>query len=76
MKRKLDVITSKDLPGLRADLCAYVENDSFSPEFRAVCRETVAAIDVAVAEDRATNTRLQHALERFVSAGNAARQLC
>lgn len=70
-KRNKDEITSDDLPGLRADLCGYAEDKIFSPGFRAVCRETVAAIDVAIAEDAATNTRLQHALERFVAAGNA-----
>lgn len=74
--RKPDTITSDDLPGMRADLCDYAEGEHFSTEFRAVCRETVAAIDVATAENMATNTRLQHALERFVRAGNAERESC
>lgn len=71
-----DTITGDDLPALRADLCTYVEGEHFSDEFRDVCRETVAAIDLAIAEDRVTNTRLQHALERFVRAGNADRESC
>lgn len=74
--KKRDTITSKDLPGLRADLCDYAEGEYFSAEFRAVCRETVAAIEVAIAEEQAINTKLQHALERFVRAGNTERESC
>lgn len=74
--RKPDTITTDDLTGLRADLCGYAQGEHFSAEFRAVCRETVAAIDVAIAEDLATNTRLQHALERFVRVVNMERESC
>lgn len=63
---KTDTITSDDLPGLRADLSDYAVCEMFSTEFRVGRREAIAAIDVAIAEDIATNIRLQHALDRFV----------
>lgn len=69
--KKRDVITDKDLPGMRANLCGYAADDHFSDDFRAVCRETIAAIDLAIAEDAVTHVRLHLALERFVRAGNA-----
>lgn len=69
--KKRDVITNKDLPGLRANLCGYATDGRFGDDFRVVCRETIAAIDLAIAEDAVTHVRLQTALERFVRAGNA-----
>jgi hypothetical protein len=66
MKKSRDVITSKNLPGLRAELCGYADNDMMPAEVRAICAETIAAIDIAIAEDAATHARLTAALARFV----------
>lgn len=74
--KKSDTITSDDLPGLRADLCGYAGNESLSDNFRLICVETIAAIDVAIAEDAATHTRLTAALERLVRAGNVECESC
>ena len=71
-----DIITSDDLSGLRADLGDYAACEMFSIEFRETCREAIAAIDVAITEDIATNIRLQHALERFVRVGTARLKSC
>jgi hypothetical protein len=76
MKKQPDVITSDDIPELRADLCGYAGNDLLSDDFRLICIETIAAIDVATAEDAATHARLTAALERFVRAGNVERESC
>ncbi len=75
-KRHPDTITSADLPGLRATITEFAENELLASEFRAICRETVAAIDLAVVEDAATHARLQHALERFVRACSAEGESC
>ena len=75
-KRNKDEITSDDLPGLRATITEFAENELLAPEFRDICLETIAAIDLAVAEDAATHARLQHALERFVRAGGVGRESC
>lgn len=64
-----DTVTSKDLPGLRAEMCGHIENENFSDTFRAVCRNVVAAIDQARDEDEATHAPLETALGEFMRAG-------
>ncbi|MBA3033512.1 MAG: hypothetical protein KKF85_15430 [Gammaproteobacteria bacterium] len=63
--KKTDTITDKELPGLRLNLMAYAENPYLSDSFRAVCLDTLAAIDLAVADDAAVNARLKLALESW-----------
>lgn len=67
--REVDTITSKDLPGLRAEMCAQIENENFSDTFRAVCQNVIAAIDQARDEDGATHAPLKAALEAYMRSG-------
>lgn len=67
--READTITSKDLPGLHAEMCAHVENENFSDTFRAVCQNVIAAIDQARDEDEATHAPLKAALEEYMRVG-------
>jgi hypothetical protein len=71
MKAEVDVITSEDLPRLRAEMIAYAEDGTFSDEFRDACRTVVAAIDQARDEDKATHAALEASLNGFVVAGQA-----
>lgn len=68
--REVDTITSKDLPGLRAEMEATIENEIFSDAFRAVCQNVIAAIDQARDEDEATHAPLKTALEEYMRVGN------
>lgn len=70
MTETIDTITSRDLPGLRADMLGYATDEVFSDEFRAVCLAVVAAIDQARDDDETTHAELQTRLEAFVAAGN------
>lgn len=67
--REVDTITAKDLPGLRAEMCAHIENENFSDTFRAACQNVIAAIDRASDEDTATHAPLKTALEAYVFIG-------
>lgn len=67
--REVDTITSKDLPGLRAEMCGHVENEYFSDEFRAACQNVIAAIDQAWDEDEATHAPLKTSLEEYMRVG-------
>lgn len=64
-----DTITSKELPGLRAEMCAHIENEIFSDAFRTVCQNVIAAIDRASDEDESTQAPLKTALEEYMRAG-------
>lgn len=64
-----DTITSKDLPGLRAEMCAQIENEIFSDTFHAACQNVIAAIDHARDEDEATHAPLKDALEKYMRVG-------
>lgn len=68
--KEVDTITAKDLPGLRAEMCAHIENEIFSDAFRAVCQNVIAAIDQARDEDEATHAPLKTALEEYMRVGN------
>lgn len=67
--REVDTITAKDLPGLRAEMCAHIESENFSDVFRAVCQNVIAAIDYARDEDGATHAPLKTALEEYTRVG-------
>lgn len=67
--REVDVITAKDLPGLRAEMCGHIENENFSDTFRAVCQNVIAAIDQARDEDEATHAPLKTSLEEYMRVG-------
>lgn len=66
---KEDIITSADLPGLRADMIGYINNEMYSAAHRDSCREVVAAIDQARDEDESTHGPLKAALEKWVALG-------
>lgn len=66
----MGTITAKDLPGLRADMCAYIGNENFSDTFRAACQDLVAAIDRARDEDETTHAPLKIAIEEYMRVGN------
>lgn len=68
--REVDVITAKDLPGLRAEMGAHIENENFSDTFHAACQNVIAAIDRACDEDEATHAPLKAALEEYMRIGN------
>lgn len=68
--REVNVITAKDLPGLRAEMCAHVENENFSDTFRAACQNVITAIDQARDDDEATHAPLKAAIEGYVRIGN------
>lgn len=63
----LTMVTSEDLPELRRDICGYADNPILSGTLRTVCRNTVAAIDIAIAADLATHAALQTALANFAA---------
>lgn len=67
--REVDTITAKDLPGLRAEMCAHIESKYFSDTFCAVCQNVIAAIDQARDEDEATHMPLKAALEAYMRSG-------
>jgi len=67
--REVDTITIKDLPGLRAEMCAHIENENFSDTFRAACQNVIAAIDRARDEDESTHAPLKAALEEYMRTG-------
>lgn len=67
--REVDTITAKDLPGLRAEMCAHIENEIFSGTFCAVCQNVIAAIDQARDEDEATHAPLKTSLEEYMRVG-------
>lgn len=67
--KEVDTITAKDLPGLRAEMCAHIKNENFSDTFRAACQNVIAAIDQARDEDEATHALLQTALEEYMRVG-------
>jgi hypothetical protein len=67
--REVDTITTKDLPGLRAEMCAHADNENFSDTFRAACQHVIAAIDRARDEDEATHAPLKAALEEYMRIG-------
>lgn len=68
--REVDTITSKDLPGLRAEMCAHIENENFSDTFRTACQNVIAVIDQARDEDEETHAPLKTALEEYMRVGN------
>jgi hypothetical protein len=76
MKKNRDVINSKDLPGLRAQLLDHTGNAGFSDSFRTACLQAVDAIDRAVADDAAVNARLKLALESWKLAADAEVARC
>ena len=67
--REVDTITIKDLPGLRAEMCAHIENENFSDTFHAACQNVIAAIDRARDEDDSTHAPLKAALEEYMRIG-------
>ncbi|MDO9010772.1 MAG: hypothetical protein Q7U78_03035 [Gallionella sp.] len=67
--REVDTITAKDLPGLRAEMCAHIENGNFSDTFRAACQNVIAFIDLARDEDESTHAPLKAALEEYMRIG-------
>lgn len=67
--REVDTITSKDMPGLRAEMCANIENKNFSDTFRAVCQNVIAAIDQIRDEDESTHAHLKDALVAYMRIG-------
>jgi hypothetical protein len=67
--REIDVITSKDLPSLRAEMCAHIESEIFSDTFRATCQKVIFAIDQAHDEDEATHRPLKAALGEYMRVG-------
>lgn len=64
-----DNITSEDLPGWRAEMCAQIENGNFSDTFHAACQNVIAAIDQARDEDETTHAPLKAALEEYMRIG-------
>lgn len=71
-----DTITSRDLPALKEAMYGYAGDATFGDEFRAVCRNVVAAIDQARDEDEATHAPLEASLSAWVVAGEAELQRC
>lgn len=69
--RDPDIITSADLPGLRAEMIAHTNDLTVGDEFRAACDAVIAAIDQARDDDAATHAPLESSLHAFVAAGNA-----
>lgn len=67
--RTPDTITAADLPELRATLVSFADTPGFSAALRLACRDAVAAIDRAIAEDAATHARLVAALTHLVAVG-------
>ena len=67
--RDVDTITFKDLPGLRAEMCAHIENENFSDTFHAVCQNVIAAIDQTHDEDDATHAPLKDVLDEYMRIG-------
>jgi len=67
--REVDTITIKDLPGLRAEMCAHIENENFSDTFHAACQNVIATIDRTRDEDEATHAPLKAALEEYMRIG-------
>lgn len=70
-QRDPGIITSEDLPGLRAALLDYIADDVFSEEFHGVCQSAIAAIDQARDDDEETHAPLATSLSRFAAAGQA-----
>ncbi len=70
MSKQSCVITSDDLPGLLADIGCHAANECFSDRYRSICRETITVINLAIAEDAATHTRLKLALECYMNASD------
>lgn len=69
LNREVDTITAEDLPGLRAEMCAHIENENFSDTFHDVCQNVIAAIDQARDEDTETHAPLKAALDEYVRIG-------
>jgi hypothetical protein len=67
--REVDTITIKDLPGLRAEMCAHIENENFSDTFRTACQNVIAAIDLTRDDDDSTHAPLKAVLEAYVLTG-------
>lgn len=70
-QRDPDIITSENLPGLRAALLNYIADDVFSEEFHGVCKSAIAAIDQARDDDAETHGPLAASLSRLAAAGQA-----
>lgn len=60
-----DVFTGNDLLAMRAELTLCADNPVFSDEFRAVCRNLIAAIEEATAAD----ANLEAALSAYLETG-------
>ncbi len=64
-----DVVTSDDLPDLRAFIAHHADREDYSDQFKAACREAIEAIERALLVDNDADGQLKRALDAWVEIG-------